>query len=122
MSDAPSRRQSPNMNVSTRKLSFIAVACLAAASAARAEDDDEVQGAQIEMNVPGAGSMNIRVQGGPVKTQTQTQTQHSEVIESSGPGYKVRYETNPQGDTLVRVLAPEGFTADIWDGGNRIAH
>jgi hypothetical protein len=37
------------------------------------------------------------------------------------PGYRLSFEANPDGETLMKVLSPEGAQCQVWDGRRLIA-
>jgi len=90
-----------------------AIAALAILAGAAAH----AQSVNIQLNPNGMG-MNVQ---GDLDSQAQVQAQSSKTEEHTENGYKIRYETNDEGKTLLRVLAPEGGHVEVFDGSNSVA-
>jgi hypothetical protein len=72
-----------------------------------ADDGQGPEGAKIEMGV------------GP--TQGSVTVSGSRTEERTEDGYRIRYESHPQGKTLIKLLAPEGAQVEVWEGSKKIA-
>jgi hypothetical protein len=62
-------------------------------------------GLSMQANIPDDGAMGASAQ----------------TLESSSEGYRLAYETNAGGATVMKVLAPEGAQCQVWDGRRLVA-
>jgi hypothetical protein len=68
----------------------------------------------VHLEAGGAGiHMSITADPSP---HGRKATRESAVIESSSEAYRLVYEPNPDGLTLMRVLSPEGAQCQVFDG------
>ncbi|MBI5549662.1 MAG: DUF4476 domain-containing protein [Deltaproteobacteria bacterium] len=91
-----------------KRTALLALALLVA-SPARAED--------VDIQLGGTG-MNVRVRERDTVTTTTTAAVGMAIPAES---YKLVYEKNPDGATLMKVLSPEGAQLQVWNG-KRLVH
>jgi hypothetical protein len=84
--------------------------------AALAQDEDE-ESFQGTISVPGM-QMNINVREGKGRSEAEIKTSAHEEIVSHKPGeaFKLAYDADPAGRTMLKVLAPEGLGVRISEG------
>lgn len=112
-----------------RRILAAAVFLLAAKAQAQSVNiqvDESDMPAQTQVQVddgPGA-EVNIQVPGFGVKMQSgaNVQVRSNRVEEQSDNSFKARWETEPAGKTLLRVLAPEGAHVEVWDGNRQVVN
>ena len=64
----------------------------------------------------GAGPNGLRMNIDPGAAGQRAEVQRTQTMEQSGEGYRVRYQTHPQGDTVMEILEPQGAHVEITDG------
>src|SRR4051794_36568770 len=77
------------------------------------------QAQSVNLNIDPNGA-NIRMDVQDDSGNHRVEVQSNQVEEHSQDGYKVRYETNPEGSTVISVLQPEGAHVEILDGSSSI--
>lgn len=113
-----------------RRILAAAVSLLAAAAQAQSvniqvnESDMPAAETQVQVGDGQGAEVNIQVPGFGVKMQTgaNVQVRSNRVEEQSDNSFKARWETEPGGKTLLRVLAPEGAHVEVWDGDRQVVN
>ncbi|MGI5863984.1 MAG: DUF4476 domain-containing protein [Myxococcales bacterium] len=68
-----------------------------------------------------AGPNGISMHANIPDEEVQVSASSTQTSESSSEGYRLTYQTDPGGATLMKVLAPEGAQCQVWDGRKLIA-
>ena len=68
-----------------------------------------------------AGPGGISMQANIPTDDVQFEASAAQTVESSSEGYRLSYQTDPGGATLMKVLAPQGAQCQVWDGRKLIA-
>jgi hypothetical protein len=112
-----------------RRILAAAVSLLAAAAQAQSvniqvDESDTSAQTQVQAGDGQAAEVNIQVPGFGVKMQTgaNVQVRSNRVEQQSDNSFKARWETEPAGKTLLKVLAPEGAHVEVWDGNRQVVN